>query len=73
MAWLAALAALAANPQPNAWAPAAAVQATATVRIISGARLKLDAEANPGAPRARRTKLTTPDGVTRPARLIEFQ
>ncbi|MES2135887.1 MAG: hypothetical protein V4502_02350 [Pseudomonadota bacterium] len=47
-------------------------QATATVRIISAVRLKLDAEHNDGAPRARATVFVS-NGTAQPARLIEFQ
>lgn len=48
------------------------VQARATVQIIVGARLKLDGQANPGAP-AVRTSIVHSDGSTQEARLIEFQ
>ena len=70
---LAAAAAIATAPS-SAPRPAPAVaQATATVRIISGVRLKLDSPTNPDAPPARDAKVTTNDGETRPARLIEFE
>jgi hypothetical protein len=52
--------------------PAVAVQATATVRIISGVRLKLDSANNAGAPPAHDATVTA-DGNAQPARLIEFQ
>jgi hypothetical protein len=69
---LAAAAALA-TPQPPPSRPAPAVaQATASVRIVSGVRLKLDSPTNPDAPPARDSKVTTETGQ-RPARLIEFQ
>lgn len=72
MLFLAAAAAIA-TPQPASSRPVpVAAQATATVRIISGVRLKLDSPTNPGAPPARDSKVTTDSG-TRPARLIEFQ
>lgn len=49
-----------------------AVEATATVRVISGVRLKLDSPTNPDAPRAHQTSVTT-DGAPHPAQLIEFE
>ena len=66
------LALIAAAAAPPAEArPTAVVQATATVRIISGKRLTLgtrtvDAE-------LRRTRIRDRDGQVKPARLIEFQ
>lgn len=68
-------AALAATAPPSS-APATAhvaVQATATVRIISGVRLKLDSATNADAPPAHDGLVTTNDGTAHPARLIEFQ
>ena len=58
------------NPAPRP-APVVA-EATATVRIISGVRLKLDSEENHDAPRAHDATIVT-DGNPRPARLIEFE
>ena len=52
--------------------PIVAVQATATVRIISGVRLKLDSSTNSDAPPAHDAVVVT-DGTPQPARLIEFQ
>ena len=52
--------------------PAVVVQATATVRIISGVRLRLDSAINADAPSAHDATVTT-DGSAHPARLIEFQ
>ncbi|HET7606239.1 MAG TPA: hypothetical protein VFK28_09240 [Sphingomicrobium sp.] len=70
---LIAAAAAVAAPQPPSSRPAPAVaQATATVRIVSGVRLKLDSPTNPGAPPAHDSKVMTEQGK-RPARLIEFQ
>jgi len=67
------LAAAVAAPEPPSSRPVpVAAQATATVRIVSGVRLKLDSPTNPGAPPAHDSKVTTEDGQ-RPARLIEFQ
>lgn len=54
-------------------APAVQVQATATVRILSGVRLKLDSATNTDAPPAHDAVVMTKDGTTQPARLIEFQ
>jgi hypothetical protein len=70
----AAAAALASPPQnaPNSGA-GAAIQARATIRIISGAALRLGEGTLSGdAPQARDTVVHT-DGAGRPARLIEFQ
>ena len=61
-------AALATAPPPSATA-----QATATIRIVTAVRLKLDAAVNPGAPIARDAVLRLGDGTARPAKLIEFQ
>jgi hypothetical protein len=51
----------------------ASVQSTATIRVVQGVQLKLDAAVNPGAPPARDAVLRLSDGTTQPARLIEFQ
>lgn len=50
----------------------ALVQATATIRIISGARLSFHAPNEHGIPHARNSMINTPEG-RQPARLIEFQ
>ena len=71
MLWLAAAAVAASTPQPTGPAPVV-VQATATVRILSGVRLKLDSTTNTDAPLAHDTMVKT-DGTQQPARLIEFQ
>jgi hypothetical protein len=63
---------LAGSPSGTASAPVV-VQAVATVRIVSGVRLKLDAVANEGAPKARDSIVKLKDGTEQPARLIEFQ
>ncbi len=52
--------------------PAAVVQARASVRIISGVRLRLDGQPNRDAPAARETVIRT-GGTARPVRLIEFE
>jgi hypothetical protein len=51
----------------------ATVQATATIRIVAGVRLKFDAASNPGAPPARNAVIKLSDGTAQPAKLIEFQ
>ena len=62
--------ALTPSPAP---VPSATAQAIATIRVVSGVRLKLDAPVNPGAPPTRDTVLRSGDGTSQPARLIEFQ
>jgi hypothetical protein len=71
LAAAAAAASVAANPPNPAPAPVVA-EAIATVRIISGVRLKLDSEENRDAPRAHDAMIVA-DGNPRPARLIEFE
>jgi hypothetical protein len=51
----------------------ASVQATATIRIVSGVVLKLDGSPNPGAPPAREILLKAADGSIQPIKVIEFQ
>jgi len=70
---LAAAAALATAPTSDRRPATVVVEATATVRIVAGVPLKLDSPTNPGAPPAHDAKVTTKDGETRPARLIEFE
>lgn len=60
----------ASQAQPVSTGPT--VQARATVRIVSGVRLKLDGTANPAAPALRAATIRTA-GLAQPARLIEFQ
>jgi hypothetical protein len=57
---------------PNSTPAPVVAEATATVRILPGVRLKLDSATNADAPRAHDAKITT-DGTERPARLIEFE
>jgi hypothetical protein len=72
MLWLAVAATLAAStPARTAPAPVVA-QASATVRVISGIRLKLDSATNNGAPQAHNGTVTS-NGTQQRARLIEFQ
>lgn len=59
------------TPLSRAPAPIAA-QAIATVRIVSGVRLKLDSPQNLGAPPARDATIEA-DGRPQRARLIEFE
>jgi hypothetical protein len=71
---LLASAAVALSTPPSAGHPVSAtVQATATIRILSGVSLKLDARVNPGAPPPRDTVIHIADGSVIPAKLIEFQ
>jgi hypothetical protein len=68
-----ALAAAAVSPSPQSSPPApVVVQARATVRIISGARIKLGATQNSDAPAAHDTVVNT-NGTTQPAKLVEFE
>jgi hypothetical protein len=48
------------------------VQATATVRIISGVRLNFGSATNEGAPAAHPSTVAA-NGERQPARLIEFE
>lgn len=57
-------------PEPRV---SAVVQATATIRIISGVSLKLDGSGNVDAPPARDSIVKGSDGTRQPAKLIEFQ
>ena len=64
-------AALLASPPPSR-PVTAAVQATATIRIVTAVRLTLGAD-NRDAPPARDCAIKLDDGSLRPAKLIEFQ
>ena len=68
----AAAAIVAHTPPTEAQTPRVVAMATATVRIVSGIRLRLDLAANPDAPPARDC-IVTADGTPRKARLIEFE
>jgi hypothetical protein len=73
MLWLAAAAMTAATPQPAAASPVrAVVQAQATVRIISAARIRLDGQPSTNAPPPNDGVVHT-EGLAQTARLIEFQ
>ena len=66
-------AAIAANaPTGSRPAPAVVVEAMATVRIVSGVRLKLDSTINADAPPAHDSQVKA-EGKLQPARLIEFE
>ena len=67
-----ALLALVATP-PESQPVSATVQATATVRIVTAVRLKLDSPTNEDAPPLRDTRVRLSDGSLEPAKLIEFQ
>jgi len=73
MLWLAAVATLASAPQNAAPQPTrAVVQATATVRIISGTRIRLDGQASADAPPPTDGVVHT-EATAQKARLVEFQ
>jgi len=59
-------------PASSRTAPAVVVEATATVRIVPGVRLRFDSPTNADAPAAHDTKVMA-DGRLQPARLIEFE
>jgi hypothetical protein len=67
-----ALAAVASATPPAPLSTGPVVQARATVRIVSGVRLKLDGSANGDAPPPRETIIVA-GGQPHPASLIEFQ
>ena len=70
MLFLAAAAIASAPPQPRF---TAAVQATATIRVIQGVVLKLDGSANAEAPPPREMVLQAADGSEQRVKVIEFQ
>ena len=70
---LAAAAAIVAHTPPvEARTPRVEAAATATVRIVSGVRLKLGSVENADAPPAH-DSMVTADGTPRKAKLIEFE
>jgi hypothetical protein len=74
MVILAAFALLAAAAPAPVHEPTKAVtQAQATVRIISGAKIRLSAASQPEGHVMKRTQVTVEDGTRRPAQLVEFQ
>jgi hypothetical protein len=72
MIWLAA--AVAASTHLSASLPTSrvVVQAQATVRIVQGVQIKLDAASNQDAPAAHQTNVQS-NGSAQSARLIEFE
>jgi hypothetical protein len=73
MLLFAAATALAASTPANSRpAPVVVAEATASVRIVSGVRLKLDSPTNADAPPAHDSEVKA-DGKSQPARLIEFE
>lgn len=59
---------------PAMQSPAAAsAPATATIRIVTAVRLKLDGSENPGIPKARDSIFRDANGADQHARVIEFQ
>jgi hypothetical protein len=68
----AAAAIVAHTPSVEARTPRVEAVATATVRIVSGVRLKLGSVENPGAPPVH-DSIVTADGTPRKAKLIEFE
>jgi hypothetical protein len=73
MLWLIASATLAASTPASPGSTHASVEARATVRILSGVRLKLDSPTNADAPPAHDAVVVERDGSRQPARLIEFE
>jgi hypothetical protein len=73
MLWLAAAAMTAATPHDAAPQPVRAiVQAQATVRIISGTRIRFDGQASADTPPPSDSVVHT-EGTPQTARLVEFQ
>ena len=75
MAALVAFALLAATaPSAPVHVPTRAVaSAQASVRILSGAKIRLSAAAQPEGHVMKRAQITVEDGTRRPAQLVEFQ
>jgi hypothetical protein len=73
MVFLAAVAAVIAPSPPSGQPVSATAQATATIRVISAVRIRLNGERNPGLPQPRIAILRLNDGSTESAKLIEFQ
>jgi hypothetical protein len=67
------IAAALAMQTPQSRPSPALVQATATIRVVSAVRLRLDAPTNPDAPATHGSIVHAADGTTIPAKLIEFQ
>jgi hypothetical protein len=58
---------------PPAHPAAASAQATATIRVLTAVEVKFGSPASAGAPPARDTVLRAADGISQPAKLVEFQ
>jgi hypothetical protein len=70
--------ALLAAADPAATSPvhvptSAVAPATASVRILSGAKIRLSAESQPDGYVMKRAQVTLEDGTRRSAQLVEFQ
>lgn len=72
MLLFAAAAVAAGTPATRPTVPIVVAEASATVRVVSGVRLKLDSPTNGDAPPAHDSKVNA-DGRLRSARLIEFE
>lgn len=73
MFWLVASAALSTAPTPSDWARPASAQATATVRIVAGARLRFgEPSALATGATLRKAMVRTVEGPVQ-ARLYEFE
>jgi len=59
--------------QPSSLGVSATARATATIRVVTAVRLKLDGSDNPGVPPFRKAVVRSSDGSTQEAKLIEFQ
>jgi hypothetical protein len=51
----------------------ATAQATATIRVVEGVRVKLDGSHNKDVPSARATVIKESDGSLNPAKVIDFE
>ena len=70
--FLIAAAALATASTPHQ-GPIATAQATATIRVLTSVRVKLDGSSTPGSPAPRDAQLKFADGTSQSAKLVEFQ
>lgn len=73
MAPMVLLAAAALATMPPAPHFSAVAQATATIRVVTGVRLKLDGSTNAQAPAPRYSTVKSADGTSQPIKVIEFQ
>jgi hypothetical protein len=58
---------------PPAPRPSAVAEATVTIRVVTGVRLKLDGSSNADAPIARDSTVKSADGTSQAIKVIEFQ